>query len=155
MGYIADSYLQGDTFEECKHNVQDSVSLFEKLGFLSLPEMSVFESTQNVIFLGFVINSVTMTISLTPEKAVIICTACKKLSAKSECSTLEVSQVIGLLMANLPAVQHGKLQYRRLEIDKNIALKLAKGNYHTTMCLSPAAKADLMWWEDNVFTWKN
>ena len=155
VGYIDDSYLQGDTFEECKHNVRDSVSLFEKLGFLPHPEKSVFEPTQKIIFLGFVINSVTMTISLTPEKALKICTACKKLSAKSECSILEVSQVIGLLVASLPAVQYGQLHYRRLEIDKNIALKLAKGNYHATMCLSPAAKADLIWWADNVLESRN
>ena len=155
VGYIDDSYLQGDTFEECKHNVRDSVSLFEKLGFLPHLKKSVFEPTQKIIFLGFVINSVTMTISLTPEKALRICTACKKLSAKSECSILEVSQVIGLLVASLPAVQYGKLHYRRLEIGKNIALKLAKGNYHTTMCLSPAAKADLMWWADNVLESRN
>ena len=93
MGYIDDSYLQGDTFEECKHNVRDSVSLFEKLGFLPHPEKSIFEPTQKIIFLGFVINSVTMTISLTPEKALKICTACKKLSAKSECSIFFFSGV--------------------------------------------------------------
>ena len=155
VGYIDDSYLQGDTFEECKHNVRDSASLFEKLGFLPHPEKSVFEPTQKIIFLGFVINLVTMTISLTPEKALKIYTACKKLSAKSECSILEVSQVIGLLVASLPAVQYGQLHYRRLEIDKNIALKLAKGNYHATMCLSPAAKADLIWWADNVLESRN
>ena len=99
VGYIDDSYLQGDTFEECKHNVRDSVSLFAKLGFLPHPEKSVFEPTQKIIFLGFVINSVIMTIS-TPEKALKICTACKKLSAKSECSnqiqTLWVTSEIDL-----------------------------------------------------------
>ena len=63
--------------------------------------------------------------------------------------------MIGLLVASLPAVQYGKLHYRRLEIDKNIALKLAKGNYHTTMSLSPAAKADLIWWADNVLESSN
>ena len=63
--------------------------------------------------------------------------------------------MIGLLVVSLPAAQYGKLHYRRLEIDKNIALKLAKGNYHNTMCLSPAAKADLIWWADNVLESSN
>ena len=63
--------------------------------------------------------------------------------------------MIGLLVASLPAVQYGQLHYRRLEIDKNIALKLAKGNNHATMCLSPAAKADLIWWADNVLESRN
>ena len=155
VGYIDDSYLQGDTYEECKHNVQDSVNLFEKLGFLPHPEKSVFEPTQITTFLGFVINSVTMTITLTSEKALKVSMACKKLLAKSECSIVEVSQVIGLLVASLPAVQYGQLHYRHLEIDKNIALKIAKGNYQDIMCLSPAAKADLGWWVDNVFQSNN
>ena len=100
----------------------------EKLGFLPHPEKSVFESTQIITFLGFVINSITMTIVLTPEKALKVCMACKKLLAQSECSMLEVSQVIGLLVTSLPAVQYGQLHYRHLEIDKNIALKIDKGN---------------------------
>ena len=66
VGYIDDSYLQGDTYEECKHNVQDTVNLFIKLGFLPHPEKSVFEPTEIITFLGFVINSVTMKITLTP-----------------------------------------------------------------------------------------
>ena len=155
VDYIDDSYLQGDSHEECKHNVQDTVNLFAKLGFLPHPEKSVFEPTQIITFLGFVINSVTMTITLTLEKALKVYMACKTLLAKSEHSILELSQVIGLLVASLPAVQYGQLHYRHLEIDKNIALKLAKGNYLDTMCLSPSAKADLAWWLDNVLQSKN
>ena len=57
VGYIDDSYLQGDTYEECNQNVQDTVNLFGKLGFLPHPEKSVFEPTQKITFLGFVINN--------------------------------------------------------------------------------------------------
>jgi hypothetical protein len=31
--YIDDCYLQGDTFEECKENVETTVELFQRLGF--------------------------------------------------------------------------------------------------------------------------
>ena len=71
--------------------------------------------------------------------------ACKKLSAEGEHSILELSQVI------VTAALH----YRHLEIDNTIALKLAKGNNFDTMCLSPAAKADLAWWLDNILQSKN
>ena len=63
-----------------------------------------------------------MTIALTPEKALKVCMACKKLLAKLECSILKPSQVIDLLVASLPAVQYGLVHCRHLEIDKNIAL---------------------------------
>ena len=125
------------------------------VGYIDDSYLSVFEPTQIITFLGFVINSVTMTITLTSEKALKVNMACKKLLAKSECSIVEVSQVIGLLVASLPAVQYGQLHYRHLEIDKNIALKIAKGNYQDIMCLSPAAKADLGWWVDNVLQSNN
>ena len=67
------------------------MNLFEKLGFLPHPEKSVLEPTQIITFLGFVINSVTMTITLTPKKAPKVSMACKKLLAKSECSTVGVT----------------------------------------------------------------
>ena len=66
FGYMDDSCLQRDTYEECKHNGQDTVNLFGKLGFLTHAEKSVFEPTQIITFHGFVITSVTMTITLTP-----------------------------------------------------------------------------------------
>lgn len=97
----------------------------------------------------------TMTITFTPEKAPKVSMARTKMLAKSEHSVLEVSQVIGLLVASLPAVQYWQLHYRHLEIDKKIAFKFAKGNYFDTMSSSPAATSDLAWWVDNVLQSKN
>ena len=131
------------------------MNLFGKLGFLPHPEKSVFEPTRKITFLGFVINSLIMRITLTPEKTLKVYMACIKLSAMAEHSILELSQVIGLLVASLPAVQYGQLHYRHLEIDKTIAFKLAKGNYLDTMCLAPAAKVDLALWLDNILQSKN
>jgi len=34
VGYIDDLYLQGLSFEDCSNNVQDTVHLFTKVGFL-------------------------------------------------------------------------------------------------------------------------
>ena len=40
-GYIDDSYLPGDTVEDCQQYVGDSVTLFTRLGFFIHPEKSV------------------------------------------------------------------------------------------------------------------
>jgi len=37
-GYIDDSYLQGDTFEECRVNVIDTTTMFMQLGFFVHPD---------------------------------------------------------------------------------------------------------------------
>ncbi|CAH3188815.1 unnamed protein product, partial [Porites lobata] len=49
-GYIDDSYLQGDTVEDCQQNVGDTVTLFTRLGFFIHPEKLVFVPTQRLTF---------------------------------------------------------------------------------------------------------
>ena len=68
-GYIDDIYLQGKTYQTCLTNVIDSVTQFDSLGFVAHPDKSVFEPTQEIEILGFQINSVLMTITLTKGKA--------------------------------------------------------------------------------------
>ena len=40
-GYIDDSYLQRDTYNECTKNITDSSKLITELGFITHPEKSV------------------------------------------------------------------------------------------------------------------
>ena len=81
MGYIDDSYLQGNTIQNCQNNIQKAVNLFTSLGFLVHPEKSVLVPTQKLTFLGFILDSEHMIISLTPERARAIKEAAKRLLA--------------------------------------------------------------------------
>lgn len=67
VAYIDDSYLQADTYELCVHNVIDTLSLFHQLGFVIHPDKSVLIPTQRLTFLGFVLDSQSMTVALTGE----------------------------------------------------------------------------------------
>ena len=67
--YIDDSLLQGATVENCSLNVNDTACLLDSLGFTVHPEKSVFKPSQSITFLGFILNSLSMTIRLTEEKA--------------------------------------------------------------------------------------
>ena len=67
-GHIDDSYLQEDTSEECHQNVIDTATLFTKLGFYIDPEKSILVPTQQLTFLGFVLDSIAMSVTLTEEK---------------------------------------------------------------------------------------
>jgi hypothetical protein len=69
VGYIDDSLLQSETFDDCVENVQDTVELFDSLGFTYHPVKSVLVPTQEIAFLGFLLNSVLMIVRVTPEKA--------------------------------------------------------------------------------------
>ena len=65
--YVDDSLLAGETYKDCLDNIHKTKLLLEGLGFHIHPKKSVFLPTQ-VIFLGFEINTVDITISLNNAK---------------------------------------------------------------------------------------
>ena len=68
-GYLDDFILLHDTYEGCAVSVIEAILTFDKLGFAVHPQKSVFIPTQSLVFLGFVINSLTMTLTLTAQKS--------------------------------------------------------------------------------------
>ena len=65
FGYIDDTYLQGDTSNECSRTVDATVDLFSKVGLITHPDKSVLKPTQKLVFLGFILDSLLMLVRLT------------------------------------------------------------------------------------------
>ena len=63
--YVDDWYLQGDNYEDCFSNVLNTKEIRRFLGFTIHPEKSEFIPTQCISYLGFILNSVQMTVTLT------------------------------------------------------------------------------------------
>jgi len=59
----------GSVWNDCAKNVVNTVKLLDSLGFVVHPEESVFIPTKKLVFLGFVVDSVSMLVYLTPDKA--------------------------------------------------------------------------------------
>ncbi len=153
VAHIDDCYLQGQTYEQCVANVIDTLLLLDSLGLVIHPEKSVLMPSQEIVTLGFLINSVTMTIRLTTAKATDLKKECESLLQSNKTPTIRwVAKVIGKIVVSFPGVMYGPLYYRALEHDKSLALKKAKGNFDATMSLSQAAKKELWWWVKNVET---
>lgn len=150
LGYIDDSFLQGDTHSDCTENVMATAMLFQELGFYLHDNKSVFQPTQQLIFLGFQLDSCKMIVSPTTKKVSKTVHACTQLKNKELPLILDVAEVIGILVSNFPGVECGPLHYRSLEKDKTIALKLYKGNYQSRMQLSASSLLDLDWWVHNM-----
>ena len=109
--------------------ILETVSTFLKVGFIIHPTKSVFVPNQEIKFLGFILNSITMTMRLPPRKANNVKEACENLLHEEKPTIREVAQVIGLIVTSLPGVQLGELHYRNLEKNKIVALQTNKGNY--------------------------
>ena len=106
--------------------------------------------SQSLTFLGFNLNSVSMTVTLTQEKRDQLESLCTEAMNGEDLSIGFVAKVIGKVVSALPGMEFGRLHYRNVERDKIYALSANQRDYDALMQLSPAAKQELRWWCDNV-----
>ena len=148
--YIDDSYLSGESYDECDENVSETSELLEHVGFMINQEKSVLIPTTKLLFLGNWIDSINMIVTLPFEKVNNIVAECKKLKSSEFVKIRQVAQVLGLLVSSFSAVQYGLLYYRTIEKEKSQALSQNKGEYDSLMKLSENAKEELSWWIENL-----
>ena len=149
--YIDDSYLQGDTYTHCLENIHATRNLLVSLGFSINQDKSVLQPAQRIVFLGFVLDSLNMSICLLSDtRKGVILDICKKLNSGAPHKIRAMASAVGCLIAAHPGVKYGGLFYRSLERCKNLALKSARGNFEKTMRLTSQAQQDLGWWSRNI-----
>ena len=148
--YIDDSLLKGPNYKECLENIQDTVNLVDKLGFTVHPEKSVFLPTQIIVFLGFILNSIDMTVRLTPERVNNLVQLCLQICRAHTIVIRDFCQLIGKMVASEPGVQFALLYYKDLEHIKDGELRKNKGNFDANMQVSGYIKDNLKWWIDNL-----
>ena len=152
MEHIDDSLLVAQSFNSCHRNIADTVSLFTNLGFTIHPVKSVLQPQQKIYFLGYVLDSITMTVTLTAAKAMKVRSACQNLLFQKTTTICSVAQVIGFLVSSFPDVEFAEMHYRHLELDKISTLCANKGDFDSIMTLSVQSKTELAWWVNNVLT---
>ena len=153
LGYIDDSFYLEDSYLDCEEATLHAVQLFDSLGFKIHPEKSVIMPTQTLEFLGFILNSILMIVTLTSKKVVKILELCQTFSLPNKQFTIrEVASFLGTLVSSFPGVEFGPLHYRHIENDKERNLKLNQGNYNSLMILSSDSLEEVHWWSANVQT---
>ena len=70
-GFIDDSLLIGYTEEECESNITDTNTLFKWLGFV-VHEKRKFKPSKQIIYLGNITDSCSMTVKLPENKIKIV-----------------------------------------------------------------------------------
>lgn len=148
--YIDDSCLVAQTFSSCMQNVHETITMLDDLGFTVHPDKSCLVPTHVLTYLGFVLDSIKMTVSLTLEKASKIDNMCAALMLQCVCTIRHLSEVIGSLVAASPGVEHAPVHYKRIEIYKNQCLQANKGNFDVSVPVTDTLREDLQWWTNNV-----
>ena len=138
MDYLNDSILMGETFEECKKSVIATVKLLTKFVFQLHPDKSSLFPSLEIHFLGFILSSKNMTITLTDEKQTKIVEYIKVLGNTKDLEIRDLEKLLDKCEAVLPAVQFGRLHMLNLLKIKSIALKISKRDYGSKCRLNGA-----------------
>ena len=153
FGYIDDSFIIAESYDECVAAVQCLTELFTTLGFTVNTEKSVLKPTQNLTFLGYELNSIEMTVSPTKEKKEKVKTTIQNLKNESKPKIRKVASLLGLLNDVCKATEYGKVYVKRLEIQKILALRrVGRRQFEGRMKISYNSMKDLTWWERNIDT---
>ena len=152
MIYLDDLLFMNQSKEGLGLDMATARYLLENLGFVINLEKSCFVPTQNMEFLGFVVNTQAMTLLLPNSKVESIKSHCNYLLALLEVSVRDLSQLIGKLTASIQAIFPAPLHYRHLQHLKHQALALRKG-YDATIPLSIEAREELHWWLAHLNAW--
>lgn len=148
--FLDDTLLIGKTESICIQNIINASILFDKLGFVIHHEKSIFTPSCTIQYLGFIINSREMKVTLTEERKVKLITAIKEAKEQKVLTIRKLASLIGLCVAAFPAVLFGPLYYRGMEKDKVQNLRENRGNFEKKMILSEASITELEWWENNI-----
>jgi hypothetical protein len=160
--YLDDILLLGRSSGEAEAAAETTASLLHSLGFLISWEKSVLQPTQQVEFLGVLVDSVAMEFRLSETKLAGLRTLARSFLREAEARgglirTRRLSQVIGSLTASMPAVQLTRLKTRSLHRCLRAALAGADPTdptiYGTTTTLSAEAMVELRWWRDTLASW--
>ena len=123
--YLVGILLMAESQEKARDQASGFVHLLQCLGFTINREKTVLEPTQCLEFLGFMVNTVSMELTLPPKKL-------KKIRAESRKMLREVEQVsahalsrlIGKMNATNQVIPLALLFYRNLQMDLTATLRL-------------------------------
>ena len=150
VAYIDDSLLISKTETECQRNVQETAQLLDRLGLTVNVEKSVFKPTRRIQFLGFIIDSESMTIALSDDRVLSIKGKCQDVLNQQQVTIRELAQLIGKLVSSEPGVRYAPLYYKSLEIEKDYHLKCNAGDFEAKIKISNSGKKTIEWWIYNV-----
>lgn len=153
-GYLDDSFLLGYSPEECQANIDNTLTLYHDLGFLPHEVKSVTIPTQVLHHVGFILNSLHMTVSISADKHQKLKLAAQRFLDRKSPTIREVAQLIGMMVSCFPFVEYGERFCRQLEVEKAAALKNYNWDFEQTMLLSKLVSADISWWIRNALASK-
>ena len=140
--YLDDSLIINSDKKLIKNDMSMFIQLLLNLGFKFNWEKSFLVPVQQLQFLGLILNSAEMTVSVSPEKLAQIQQKCAILIKTRVCSKRDLASIIGSMVATKRAIAPAPLHYRGLQR----VLNDCKEDWDSQVHLEENAVLDLKWW---------
>ena len=152
IAYLDDILPMAPSRQLVLHHASSTLNLLEGLGFTVNYLKSVLVPSQQMEFLGSLVDSVNLSLSLPRNKIRKIQSNCQLLLENPVTSVRELSKFLGLLSSSIQAVFPAPLHYRYLQQAENAVLKSRK-SYEAPVILDSEALQEVQWWKDNLIAW--
>lgn len=120
--YLDDFLLFGDTFKDCSTNVRETLFLLDSLGFTINKKKCELTPSQEKKYLGFILNSSEMSISLPEDKRLSLIDRLEGFSSKKSCKIRDFASLIGTLNSICWTVSYGTIYIYEISKDRNSLL---------------------------------
>ena len=146
--YLDDYFIAGPPdLPTCRQAVNTMLTVCKELGVPFAME-KLEGPAASITFLGIMINTANMTLSLPPEKLAELLEELERWRGQKKCTKRQLPSLIGRLSFAAKVIPAGRLFFRRL-----IVLSTTAKQLHHHISLNQQAKADIAWWLKILPTW--
>ena len=126
-----------------------TVYLLKALGFTMNYNKSILVPSQEIEFLGVIVNSRNLTFAIPQKKLVRLKEMCKALMLRESPTVRDLAKAMGRLRATAPAFSPAPLQLRNTQLLIRRALR-NRASYEQTVVLDKGTHQELSWWVENL-----
>jgi hypothetical protein len=144
--YIDDTLIYGSTPQLVQGYVKHTLRVLQEAGFTISYKKSALEPSQVITYLGFLIDSTTLSLTIPPNKSDSLQQMLVTTLGSPKMTIRKFAGVLGKLAAKDPGNDRTKVLIKPLQRAKQTALTASYRDYEAVMRLSTATKACLGEW---------
>ena len=148
--YLDDCIFLASSADALLQNLSYVIGVLDALGLTISVSKSCLVPSQRIEFLGFMIDSVSMSVGLIQGKRQKIQDLGSWLLSEVTVPIRKLASFVGSLVAADQSVPRAPLRYKYLEILKNRALVANKGDFDASVTLDCRALDLVRWWVDHI-----
>ena len=147
--YLDDLLLMASSLEDLLMAADTLIFILQHLGFLINITKSYLEPTSTLEFLGGIVDSGEIILSLPKEKILKVQYHCQEILEKGKVTDRELSKLIGRLSSTAVVVLAASLHYCPLQ-HKQIQKLICNNSFEEKVIISVEATKELLWWKENL-----